>query len=61
MNARKWTEDYINRHIHYVHADNNTRIHEQVKNAPDLWEVVKVRKIHGRIYVEVRDKRGEEK
>ena len=56
MTAREWTEDYINRHIRYVHADNNTRIHEQVKGFPDFWEVVSVRQINGKIFVEVRER-----
>ena len=60
MTAREWTGDYINRCIHYVHADHDKRIHEQVKASLDLWEVVRIRCIHARIYVEVRE-RGEEK
>ena len=56
MTAREWTENYINKCIRYVHADNHSRIHEKVKTLPDLWEVVKVREIRGKIYVEVREK-----
>ena len=56
MTAKEWVEDYINRCIRYVHADNDSRVHEKVKALPDLWEVVKVREIHGKIYIEVREK-----
>ena len=39
----------------YVHADNNERIHEQVKNSPNNYEVIGVKILHGYIFIEVRE------
>ena len=39
----------------FVHADYNERIHEKVRANPNNYEVIKVRFLHGRYYVEVRE------
>lgn len=49
--------EYINSNspFRFVHADHNERIHEQVKNSPNDYEVIGVKILHGYIFIEVRE------
>lgn len=49
--------EYISSHnpFRFVHADHNERIHEQVINSPNDYEVVRVRRLRGYIFLEVRE------
>lgn len=51
--------EYLESHspFRFVHADHNERIHEKVKNSPDDYEVIRVRRsYHNELYfIEVRE------
>ena len=50
-------KEYIDTHspFHFVHADHNERIHEKVKSNPEDYEVIRVRVVHRRLFIEVRE------
>lgn len=50
-------KEYIDTHspFCFVHVDHNERIHEKVKSNPEDYEVIRVKFIHGRVYIEVRE------
>ena len=49
--------EYISSHnpFRFVHADHDERIHEKVINSPNDYEVVRVRRLRGYIFLEVRE------
>lgn len=56
MTAKDFMEKDIYKFIRFVHANNNNRIHEVVKNNLDKYEVVRIRKMYHILFIEVIEK-----
>lgn len=54
MTVKEYTD--LHYPFRFVHADNDERVHEKVRNSPDNYDVIKVRTMWRKyIYVEVRE------